>query len=56
MIYYNNQGKHEGHFRLNLTHNTFVDVTLTENELHFGRTVNGVFTDNKVIASFDDKN
>lgn len=55
MIYYNNQGQHEGHFRMNLTYNTFIDITVTENELWFGRTVNGVFMDTKVVASFDNK-
>lgn len=53
MIYYNNQGQHEGHFRMNLTYNTFVDITLTENELYFGKTVNGIFVNNKLVASFD---
>lgn len=52
-IYYNNSGRHEGHFRMNLTSNTYIDLMLTENELWFSKTENGVMTKAKVIASFD---
>lgn len=52
-IYYNNSGRHEGHFRMNLTSNTYVDLMITENELWFSKTENGVMTKAKVVASFD---
>lgn len=52
-IYYNNSGRHEGHFRMNLSANTFVDLMISENEFWFSKTENGVMTKAKLMASFD---
>lgn len=53
LIYWNNQGIHEGHFRLNISYDTFVDLTMTERSLWFSKTEGGVFLENKLVASFD---
>lgn len=53
LIYWNNQGIHEGHFRLNISYDTFIDLTMTERSLWFSKTEGGVFLENKLVASFD---
>lgn len=52
-IYFNNSGRHEGHFRMNLSANTFVDLMILENEFWLSKTENGVMTKAKLMASFD---
>ena len=53
LICWNNQGIHEGHFRLNISYDTFIDLTITEHALWFSKTEGGVFLENKLVASFD---
>lgn len=53
VIYNNNNGIHEGYFRLNTTNNTYVEIKIEGNNLWLSKTVNGKFVTGKLVATLD---